>query len=63
VISFLAGYITENVYNALYVGLASTVLTMLIVVPPWPFFNQNPVSWLPARKVGGVWIDFNEKDS
>jgi len=60
-VSFLAGFITENVYYSLYVGLALTVLTMLVVVPPWPFYNKNPVAWLPARKVGGTWIDYDGK--
>jgi signal peptidase complex subunit 1 len=52
---------TANVYNALWVGLAGAVLTMLVVVPPWPFYNRDPVQWLPARRVGGVWVDVDEK--
>jgi signal peptidase complex subunit 1 len=48
VFSFIAGYYTQNVYNAVYVGLAGTALTFLIVVPAWPFFNKNPVRWLPV---------------
>jgi signal peptidase complex subunit 1 len=33
---------------AVYIGLAGTLLTFLIAVPPWPFFKRNPVKWLPA---------------
>jgi signal peptidase complex subunit 1 len=61
VFSFLTGFFTANVYNALWVGLAGAVITMLAVVPPWPFYNKNPVQWLPSRRVGGVWVDVDEK--
>ena len=56
-ISFLVGILTSSVYNALYVGLAGLVVTMLAVVPPWPFYNRNPVTWLAPRKVGGFFIE------
>ncbi|KAI0177251.1 microsomal signal peptidase 12kDa subunit [Pestalotiopsis sp. NC0098] len=49
-ISFFVGFFTENIALALKVGLAGTALTFLAVVPPWPFFNQHPVKWLP---IGG----------
>jgi hypothetical protein len=56
ILSFFAGLITSNVYNSAYVGVAGCVVTMLAVVPPWPFYNKHPVQWLPARKVGGFWV-------
>ena len=56
VASFFTGFITENVYYALYVGLVGLVVTMLAVVPPWPIYNKHPVQWLPPRKVGGIWV-------
>jgi signal peptidase complex subunit 1 len=40
----------QDIALALKVGLAGTALTFLVVVPPWPFFKQHPVKWLP---VGG----------
>jgi signal peptidase complex subunit 1 len=48
-LAFLVGYSTQNIYQTLYVGLGGTALTFLVVVPPWPFFNQAPQPWLPAR--------------
>jgi hypothetical protein len=54
VVSFIVGFATENVYYALYVGLAGLVVTLLAVVPPWPFYNRDPVQWLPASR--GAWI-------
>ncbi|KAI0127488.1 microsomal signal peptidase 12 kDa subunit-domain-containing protein [Xylariales sp. AK1849] len=50
VISFLVGFFLQDIALALKVGLAGTALTFLVIVPPWPFFNQHPVKWLP---VGG----------
>lgn len=30
----------------LWIGLAGTVFTGLVVIPPWPFYNRNPEKWL-----------------
>ncbi|KAI0389239.1 SPC12-domain-containing protein [Xylariaceae sp. FL0594] len=49
-ISFLVGYFLQDIALALKIGLAGTALTFLVVVPPWPFFKQHPLVWLP---VGG----------
>ncbi|KAK6855885.1 hypothetical protein PG995_008036 [Apiospora arundinis] len=49
-IAFFVGYLLQDIALALKLGLAGTVVTFLVVVPPWPFFNRNPVKWLP---VGG----------
>ncbi|KAI0166223.1 SPC12-domain-containing protein [Xylariaceae sp. FL1272] len=50
-VSFLVGFILQDIALALKIGLAGTALTFLLIVPPWPFFNRNPVQWLP---VGGT---------
>jgi len=54
IVSFFVGFLTENVYYALYVGLAGLAVTLLAVVPPWPFYNRDPVQWLPASR--GAWV-------
>jgi len=51
VLSFLVGFFLQDIKLALYIGLAGTAFTLLVVVPPWPFFNRHPVKWLP---VGGT---------
>ena len=38
---------TQDIRLTLYIGLAGTALTFLVVVPPWPFYNKNPEGWLP----------------
>ncbi|KAF2095150.1 microsomal signal peptidase 12 kDa subunit [Rhizodiscina lignyota] len=61
-ISFLAGYITQDIALTLWIGLAGTALTFLVVVPPWPFFNRNAVQWLPARSGGaGITVEVDGK--
>ncbi|EMR69859.1 putative microsomal signal peptidase 12kda subunit protein [Eutypa lata UCREL1] len=50
VVSFLIGFILQDIALALKIGLGGTALTFLLVVPPWPFFNRHKVEWLP---VGG----------
>ncbi|KAK4455812.1 microsomal signal peptidase 12 kDa subunit-domain-containing protein [Podospora aff. communis PSN243] len=50
VIAFLVGFYLQDIKLAVWIALAGTVLTFVVVVPPWPFFNRNPVRWLP---VGG----------
>lgn len=49
ILAFLVGFINQNIYHTLYIGLGGTALTFLIVVPPWPFFNQSPQPWLPPK--------------
>ena len=49
-IAFVIGFVRQDITLALYVGLGGTALAFVLIVPPWPFFNRNPVPWLP---VGG----------
>ncbi|KAK1768512.1 microsomal signal peptidase 12 kDa subunit-domain-containing protein [Phialemonium atrogriseum] len=50
-LAFIVGYALQDIKLALYIGLGGTALVFVLVVPPWPFFNRNPVKWLP---VGGA---------
>lgn len=50
IISFLVGYFLQDIKLAVYIGLGGTALTFLAIIPPWPFYNQSPVRWLP---IGG----------
>ncbi|KAF1822884.1 microsomal signal peptidase 12 kDa subunit, partial [Dissoconium aciculare CBS 342.82] len=47
-IAFLAGFIAQDIYTTLYIGLGGTALTFLLVAPPWPIFNKHPLPWLPS---------------
>lgn len=48
-IAFFAGYITQNIHHTVWIGLGGSVITFLVCVPPWPFYNENAVKWLPAK--------------
>ncbi|KHN97679.1 Microsomal signal peptidase 12kDa subunit [Metarhizium album ARSEF 1941] len=47
-LAFNIGYLYQDIQKAMYTGLGGTALTFILVVPPWPFYNKNPVKWLPA---------------
>ncbi|KAK1751846.1 microsomal signal peptidase 12 kDa subunit-domain-containing protein [Echria macrotheca] len=49
-VAFLVGYFLQDIKLAVWIGLGGTALTFVAVVPPWPFYNQHPVKWLP---IGG----------
>lgn len=41
----------QDIKLAVYIALGGTAAVFVLVVPPWPFFNRNPVKWLA---VGGI---------
>jgi len=49
-VAFVVGYVLQDIKLVFFITLGGTALTFALVVPPWPFFKQNPVRWLP---VGG----------
>lgn len=51
-IGFIAGYATGNFALMAYINAAGLVITLLAVVPDWPFFRRNPLNWLPPLNPG-----------
>ncbi|KAL1905171.1 hypothetical protein Sste5344_009117 [Sporothrix stenoceras] len=49
-ITFVVGYILQDIKLAVYIALGGTALTFVAIIPPWPFFNKNPVKWLPVGR-------------
>ncbi|XP_039047220.1 probable signal peptidase complex subunit 1 [Hibiscus syriacus] len=45
VISFVVGYWLGSVQMMMIVYAVGVVLTALITVPNWPFFNHHPLNW------------------
>ncbi|TGZ83764.1 SPC12-domain-containing protein [Ascodesmis nigricans] len=43
-IAYAIGFTFQDLRYIVYISLGGTALTMLAVVPPWPFFNKHPVS-------------------
>lgn len=50
-IAFIVGYVLQDIKLAIYIGLGGTAATFLLAVPPWPFYNKNPVKWLPVKGI------------
>ncbi|KAJ8091693.1 hypothetical protein PM082_020928 [Marasmius tenuissimus] len=48
VISFVAGFASQNIRVTFGFLGVSTLLLLAIVIPPWPMFNKHPVNWLPT---------------
>ncbi|RVD83363.1 uncharacterized protein DFL_007754 [Arthrobotrys flagrans] len=48
IVGFLAGFVSQNIVYTLYICLAGTGLAFLVVVPPWPIYNQAPVRFLSS---------------
>lgn len=62
ILAFILGLVQQNVYITLWVGLGGTALAFLMVVPPWPIYNENPENWLPSRNgLAGTGIEVDGK--
>ncbi|BCS28852.1 signal peptidase complex subunit 1 [Aspergillus puulaauensis] len=58
VVASLIGYIFQDIHLSLWAGLAGTLLTALIIIPPWPIYNKHPEKWLvPFSGRAGVTVD------
>lgn len=51
-VAFVVGYLQQDIYLTLWIGLIGSVITVLAIVPPWPAFNQHPELWLRSGKGG-----------
>jgi len=48
-LAFLVGFFAQSIVLTCEIFAVGTLLIFLVVVPPWSFFNQHPVQWLPAK--------------
>ncbi|EED18456.1 microsomal signal peptidase Spc12, putative [Talaromyces stipitatus ATCC 10500] len=48
IVAFIVGYIQQDIYLTLWIGLAGTAITGFVVIPPWPFYNRHPEKWLDS---------------
>ena len=46
VVAFFTGYVLGSFQMMLLIYAGGVVLTTLITVPNWPFFNRHPLKWL-----------------
>ncbi|KAI5679361.1 hypothetical protein M9H77_10311 [Catharanthus roseus] len=50
-VSLVTGYILGSFQMMLIVYGGGVVLTSLITLPNWPFFNRHPLNWLDPSEV------------
>ncbi|KAL7135069.1 hypothetical protein ABFS83_11G068100 [Erythranthe nasuta] len=50
VAAFITGYVLGSFQTMLLIYAAGVVLTSLITIPNWPFFNRNPINWLDSSE-------------
>ncbi|ERM99274.1 hypothetical protein AMTRI_Chr02g211640 [Amborella trichopoda] len=48
--AFTTGYMTGSFENMLLISVGGAVLTLLITVPDWSFFNRHPLNWLASQE-------------
>lgn len=53
VIALIAGYVLQSMILTFGIYGAGVLASCLVVVPPWPMYNQHPVTWLPSLKQQG----------
>jgi signal peptidase complex subunit 1 len=48
VVGFAYGYWQQRFLYTFYFIFAAFVVSMLLVVPDWPFWNRHPAPWQPV---------------
>ncbi|KAG8216037.1 microsomal signal peptidase 12 kDa subunit [Butyriboletus roseoflavus] len=49
ILSFVLGFALQSLRVSMGAFALSTVALALVVLPPWPVYNQHPVKWQPAQ--------------
>ncbi|KAL9035509.1 MAG: hypothetical protein Q9180_004823, partial [Flavoplaca navasiana] len=61
-LAFVLGFAQGNIWFTLWIGLGGTALAFLVVVPPYPIYNENPEQWLRANSgMSGSGIEVDGK--
>jgi signal peptidase complex subunit 1 len=53
-VGFLAGYIMSDFRLMALINGIGVVVTLVVVVPNWPWFNRNKLAWLPPLEEKAV---------
>ncbi|XP_027190372.1 signal peptidase complex subunit 1-like [Cicer arietinum] len=51
VIAFGTGYLIASLNTMILIYAGGVVLTTLVTVPNWPFYNRHPLKWLDPSEV------------
>jgi len=48
-VALLVGFLQQDIHLTMWVGLAGFAATIVAVVPPWSFYNQNPQAFIGSN--------------
>ncbi|XLT53594.1 hypothetical protein HN873_046198 [Arachis hypogaea] len=51
VVAFITGYFTASFQLMILTYFGGVILTTLVTVPNWPFYNRHPLKWLDSSEV------------
>ncbi|CAG9318337.1 SPCS1 [Blepharisma stoltei] len=49
-IGFAISCITKQFMYTGYAAMISTIVSLILVVPPWPWYKKNPLTWSSKPK-------------
>mmetsp|Transcript_18980 Transcript_18980/g.39286 ORF Transcript_18980/g.39286 Transcript_18980/m.39286 type:complete len:83 (-) Transcript_18980:307-555(-) len=47
-VGWVMGYLQQDFTIVFQAWLAGVVISVVLCVPDWPFFNRNPIKWLES---------------
>ncbi|KAI9315674.1 microsomal signal peptidase 12 kDa subunit-domain-containing protein [Dichotomocladium elegans] len=47
VAGFVIGYVNQDLLLTIIIFGIGVALSLLVALPPWPFYNRHPLKWLP----------------
>ncbi|KAI8580314.1 hypothetical protein K450DRAFT_237895 [Umbelopsis ramanniana AG] len=49
IVGFLYGYVQQSLEATIMIFGIGFAITLLVTLPPWPFYNRNPVKWASVQ--------------
>ncbi|KAH8548490.1 putative signal peptidase-like protein 12 kDa [Umbelopsis sp. PMI_123] len=49
IIGFLYGYVQQSLEATVLIFGVGFAITLLVTLPPWPFYNRHPVKWVSTQ--------------
>ncbi|KAH9173165.1 microsomal signal peptidase subunit [Lactarius sanguifluus] len=49
IFAFFLGFLFQSIQMTFMVFGVGVGVVLAIIIPPWPMFNQHPVTWLPSK--------------
>jgi len=49
VVGLIIGYIQQDWFLGMFITFSGGVIAMLVCIPPWPMYRQNPYAWKPPK--------------